>query len=73
MLTNPCRYIIALYGLYNVFLIDFDKKVFIIKVTLKKISFCLKPSKSEAVTFVKNFRKFLFQNSGVYINNFSQT
>ena len=51
----------------NVFLIGFDKKVFIIKVTLKKISFCLKPSKSEVVTFVKNFRKYLFQNSGVYI------
>ena len=48
------------------FFIDFDKKVFIIKVTLKKISFCLKPSKSEVVTLVvKNFRKFLFQNSCV--------
>ena len=27
ILTNPYRYIIALYGLCNVFLIDFDKKV----------------------------------------------
>ena len=36
----------------NVFLIRFDKKVFIIKVTLKKIFFCLKPSKSEVVTLL---------------------
>ena len=35
-----------------------------IKVTLKKILFYLKPSKSE-VKVVKNFRKCLFQNSGV--------
>ena len=34
------------------FLIDFDKKAFIIKVRLKKISFCLKPSKSAVVTFL---------------------
>ena len=40
-------------------MIDFDKKLLIIKVTLKNTSFFLKPSKSE---FVKNFRKFLFQN-----------
>ena len=40
ILTDPYQYIIALYYLYNVFLIDFGKKVFIIKVTLKKISFC---------------------------------
>ena len=37
----------------NVFFIGFDKKVFIIKVTLKKISFCLKASKSEAVTLLR--------------------
>ena len=54
------------------FLIDFDKKV-LIKVTLKKVSFYLKPSKSAVVTFVKNFRKFSFENSGVYRDNFSQT
>ena len=29
MLTDPYRYLIVLYGLYNVFFIDFDKKVFI--------------------------------------------
>ena len=37
----------------NVFFIGFDKKVFIIKVTLKKNTFCLKPSKSEVVTLTK--------------------
>ena len=37
----------------NVFLIGFDKKVFIIKVTVKKISFCLKPSKREVVTLLR--------------------
>ena len=52
ILTDPYRYIIALYDLYNVFFIDFDKKVLIIKVTLKKISFCLKLSKREIVTLL---------------------
>ena len=41
-----------LYGLYNAFLIDFDKKVFIMKLTVKKI-FSLKPSKREVVTLLK--------------------
>ena len=54
--------------------IDFDKKVFIIKVTLKEISFCLKHSKSEVVTcfnirkihlnlqFFKDFQNSTFQS-----------
>ena len=53
ILTNPYRYIIAFYGLYNFLLIDFYKKVFIIKVTLKKISFALKSSTKEVVTLLE--------------------
>ena len=34
---------------------------------IEKDFFLLKSSKSEVVTFVKNFRKYLFQNTGVYI------
>ena len=45
-------YLIALYGLY-VFLIDFDKKVFKIKVTLKNIPFAQNLQKREVVTLVK--------------------
>ena len=43
-----------LYGLYNAFLIDFDKKMFIniMTVIVKKI-FRLKPSKREVVTLLK--------------------
>ena len=52
------------------FLIDFDKKVLIIKVTLKNISFFLKTSKSEVV---KNFRKFLFQNPDWLITFWSRS
>ena len=53
---------IASYGLYNVFLNDFDKKVFKIKYTFKKLCFCLKPSKREVVTLLgKTLANFYFK------------
>ena len=51
------------------FFIDFDEKVFIIKVTLKKISFCLKPSK-RGCNFVETLENLYFKSW--YINNFSK-
>ena len=63
LIIDPYQYIIALYGLHNVFLIDFDKKTFIIRVSLKKISFCLKPSKRE--NFVETFVKMYILNPGI--------
>ena len=38
IVTNLYQYIIALYGLHKVSVIDFGKKVLLIKVTEKKIS-----------------------------------
>ena len=66
ILTDPYQYIIALYGLYNVFLIDFDKKGVYNQGYIEKDFFLLETFKEWGCNFVvKNFRKFLFQNSGV--------
>ena len=48
-----CEGVLVLYGLYNIFLIDFDKKLFIIKVTLKKF-LLLEKSKERGCNFVEN-------------------
>ena len=51
---------------FNQYLTDINQKGVYNQGCIEKDFFCLKPSKSEVVTFVKNFRKLLFQNSGVY-------
>ena len=48
-----CKGVLVLYGLYNIFLIDFDKKWFIIKVTLKKF-LLLETLKERGCNFVEN-------------------
>ena len=53
----------------NVSLVDFDREVFMIKVTLKKISFCWKASKREFV-FIETLENLYFKFW--CINNFSQ-
>ena len=61
MLTDPYQYIIALYDLYNIFLIDFDKKVFIIKVILEKL-FLLETFKEGDCNFPETLENFYFKS-----------
>ena len=70
ILTNPYQYIITLYGLCNVFLINFDSKISSLWKLQWNRFLLLEFSKRSVVTLLKLHKNIL--NPMQYINNFNQ-